>query len=152
MRVFYLAFILAVFAPPALAEDSTVEVQALYKAYQNIWLRNDNTVEEAIMGLLAPDAAVMPQAQPVLNTPEAIRAFWFPKGAGSTQITEYQQTVERTVVSGDTAYLYGGFSLQFEWDGKIAASTGTQLLVATKLDGVWKIQALIWNSIAQETN
>lgn len=140
-----IAFIIGL-APTALAQDSEADVRALYQEYRNIWLRNDATVKPGILGLLASDAAIMPQGSPVLGTPDAIKGFWFPEGQPSATITSYNQSVDKVFTSGELATLYGAFDLSFEWEGATTSTVGTQMMIARRIDGAWKIQSLIWTS------
>lgn len=140
-----IAFIIGL-APATFAQDAETGVRALYQAYRDVWLKNDDSVEAGIMGLLAPDAAIMPQGSPVLGTKEAIKGFWFPEGQPSATITSYNQTVEKVFTEGDLATLYGAFNLSFVWEGSSTSTQGTQMMIARRVDGDWKIQSLIWTS------
>ncbi|MBO6506254.1 MAG: nuclear transport factor 2 family protein [Kordiimonadaceae bacterium] len=149
MRHFVIAFCL-LFVPHSAYANPEADVRALYQEYRDIWLKNDATVEPGIMGLLAPDAAIMPQGSPVLSTREAIKGFWFPEGQASATITRYDQTVEKIFTEGDLATLYGAFDLSFVWEGATTSTAGTQMMIARRINGEWKIQSLIWTSTPVE--
>lgn len=143
------AFIIGL-SPSIFAQDAEAEVRALYQEYRDIWLKNDATVAPGILGLLAPDAAIMPQGSPVLGTMEAIKGFWFPEGQASATITSYDQTVEKVFTERDLAILYGAFELSFDWEGSTTSTAGTQMMIARRINGAWKIQSLIWTSTPVE--
>lgn len=133
-------------SPALFAQDAARDVRALYQEYRDIWLRNDDTVQADILGLLAPDAAIMPQGSPVLGTREAIKGFWFPEGQPTATITSYNQTIDKVFTDGELATLYGAFDLSFVWQGTTTKTAGTQMMLARRIDGTWKIQSLIWTS------
>ncbi|MFC4348724.1 YybH family protein [Kordiimonas lipolytica] len=146
MRLILSLWILLIFSAVPASADDRQEVVDLYESYRQIWLRNDSTVQPDIMALLTPRAAVMPQGMPLLGTHQQIRDFWFPADAPPTRVLAYDQSVERVEVSGGLAYLYGNFALSFKWDGETTSTQGTQMMVARRLGGDWKIEALIWTS------
>ena len=139
------AFIIGL-TPTLVAQDTETDVRALYQQYRDVWLKNDASVEAGIMGLLTPDAAIMPQGSPVLNTRAAIKGFWFPEGQAAATITSYNQTVEKIFTEADLATLYGAFDLSFVWEGTTTSTVGTQMMIARRIGGEWRIQSLIWTS------
>lgn len=146
MRLFLSLFICLISVSTPSGADDRQAVTDLYEQYRQIWLRNDRTVQSSIMELLTPRAAIMPQGMPILDDNQKIRDFWFPTDSRPTRVLAYDQSVARVEVAGGMAYLYGDFSLTFRWDGKTTSTRGTQMMVARRLGGEWKIEALIWTS------
>jgi len=77
---------------------------------------------------------------------DALADHWFPNGETFGTVDLFEVDVERIEVSGDIGYVYGRYRLRLTYgDNTSWSNEGNQLMVARRIDGEWKIDALIWN-------
>jgi uncharacterized protein (TIGR02246 family) len=147
-----LVTLLLTFVQPSIAATSDeAAVTRLYKSYGEAWLRNDDSVPAAVVGLFSSDAAILPHhGDPIVTPRTAIADHWFPGGEVFGTVERYEQHVSRVEVHGDLAYVFGRFALAFTFEGKQTQSEGNQLMVARRDAGEWKIAALTWNDPPQQ--
>lgn len=146
LRIVLVAILVTTVSACAAEDHGVAEVGALYNEYRLAWLRNDETVPDAVVSLFAEDGTLMPHhGDPMVNGRDAIASHWFPDGQVFGTVDEFTQDVSKVEVSGGLGYVYGRFSLTFTFNGQTRSAEGNQLMVARKEGREWKIVALIWN-------
>lgn len=127
-------------------EASARDVAQLYEDYRLAWLSNDASTPTAVLSLFAEDASLLPHhGDPIISGRDAIASHWFPEGQLFGRVDRFDAVVHKSEASGDVGYVYGRFELDFSFDGVTTRAAGNQLLVARRIDGAWRIVALIWS-------
>ncbi len=148
LAALFLAAAVAGGGPPGLSPAETARIREVHGAYRAAWLAND---EARVLALFTADAVLLPHhgVEPVVGE-AAIRAFWFPKGAAPTTVTELEQPIDEIGGSCDVAYIRG--HSRVAWitglgkDAKAASNAGTFLtLLRRQPDGSWKITHQMWD-------
>ena len=130
-------------APP----DTRAADEAAVHAQDEKWLAAINRHDlDATVSFYAPDAVILPPAGPMLDTPQSIRDSW--ASALASDLTMSVQTT-KTEVSGNTAWVYGSYTLTIKnaQGGPNLEFTGRFVDVWRKQpDGAWKCAIDMSNS------
>jgi len=127
----------------ALSVDEQAVV-ALYAAYHDTWMPNDESVPDAVIGLFAEDGAILPHhGDPIVSGRNNIRNHWFPDNQISGTVDVFSNTLERVEVAGALGYVYGRFYLEITYQGEITRFESNQMMIARKQSDLWKIVAVI---------
>jgi len=126
---------------PALSAADRQAIAEQMEAYRKAWLDGD---APRILALFAEDAVFMPHhgLDPVVGR-EALRAFWWPPGAGVTQIVRFD--VETRAIEGTPDLIYAWGRQRLEWTTKDDKglrrfrTQGNHLTVFRRTAEGWKI-------------
>ncbi|NNE40424.1 MAG: nuclear transport factor 2 family protein [Marinicaulis sp.] len=133
-----------------LTEGDEAAVRAAAVEYVDAWLAND---EARVMDLLHEDAVLMPaRGATPLDTPEAIRAFWFPKDGPTFEITAFSHEISGVEGCDDIAVVRGRQKeLDFSFGDDRYRNLGANFVtVYRKRDSEWRIQWRTWNDVGTE--
>lgn len=127
-------------------EDSAAV--AAIAACEEQWLRAFHAADvDALVGLHAGDAVLMPDGEPIVSGSEAIRA-WFEAGF-AREVTRQTIDNDEIVVSGGWAFMRGHWTLTIapRGGGPARRLQGKHLVIWQRQDdGSWKVARDIWNS------
>lgn len=131
----------ALSAQATLGDSDRKAIAAQIETYRRAWLAGDPS---RILSLFTEDAVFMPHhgLEPVVGL-EALRAFWWPPGAGVTRIARFDLETRAIEGSADLAYAWGRQVL--EWTTKDAKgqtrfrTRGNHLTVLRRTADGWKI-------------
>ena len=131
------------------AADSAA-LRALDQAYVDAWLADDTA---GVMATLTPDAILMPAGARPLATPEAIRAFWWPRDGSRTQVTAYNTTIDEIAGTPHLAYVRGTGRLSFVYQKDTlrleqTSRSMTFTVLTRAADGRWRIHRRAWGPMA----
>jgi ketosteroid isomerase-like protein len=95
----------------------------------------------------------MPAGVRPLETPEAIREFWWPRDGSRTRVTGYTTTIEEIGGTQDLAYMRGTGELSFVYEKDTLRLEPTNrnmtlTLLARSADGRWRIRRRMWGPMA----
>ena len=130
----------------ALTAADSIALRAVDQAYVEAWLADDTA---AVLATLTPDAVLMPAGVRPLDTPQAIRDFWWPRDGSRTRVTQYTTTIDEIVGTQHLAYLRGTGRLSFTYqkDTLHVEQTNqnmTLTVLARTTDGRWRIRSRMW--------
>ena len=118
------------------------QIKAVNGAFMDAFKRGDAA---GVAANYTPEARLLPPDSPVLNGPEAIRAFW--QGAMNMGIKQAQLETVDVDSRGDLAYEIGRYTLSIEPpSGQKTTAAGKYLVVWRKSNGSWKLHVDIWNA------
>jgi ketosteroid isomerase-like protein len=136
-------------ARAALSESDLRAVRALDSAYVASWLRDDTA---GVMRTLSAEAVLMPVGRHPLDTPDAIRTFWWPADGSHTRILGFQRTIDEIAGEGDIAWVRGRDTLSFSYDkgsthSKLTILSMTFAVVRRQPDASWRISRMMWGTL-----
>lgn len=126
--------------------DDERSVRLVDSTYVSAWLRDDTT---AVMGTLASDVVLMPAGQRPLESPNAVRAFWWPTDGSHTKILTFKRTIDEINGEGNVAWVRGTDTLTYSFDkGQTHSQLGSRSMTLAiwrrQPDGSWRISRMMW--------
>ncbi len=131
-------------ARPGAADATGMQaVTQVIDSYLDAYRRND---ADAIAGLYANDAVLLPPGHPLVRGRDDIRAYW-KRGMESG----FAMDTVRIEVAPGSGYVVGRYYVPPNGDDD--AETGKFVIALRRdADGVWRITADIWNADADDDN
>jgi serine beta-lactamase-like protein LACTB len=129
------------FGIEAPAEEEEERIKDAARAFSAAYVREDLDV---MMQYYTEDAAIFPTQGDILDTREAIAAYWtVPEG---TDILHHASMPEDIRITGNTAYDYGYYEGRLRRNGEETGFEGKYVIVWEKgEDGQWRMKLDIWN-------
>lgn len=98
----------------------------------------------AALALLTPDAVVLESGG--FETRAEYRSHHLPSDIAFARAVRSERRPERVVVRDDVAWVAMTSTAQGEYRGRAVNSAGAELMVLTRTEGGWKINAIHWSS------
>ena len=150
-RIAPLCFLLlAACAAPADAPDPDEDlrqIEAQARALSEAYMAGDI---DALVAIYTEDGVAIPGNRDFVQGHEALARLWsLPEGR---DILHHETRATKLVVDGDHAYDYGYFEGRAAQDGEPLNPFGGAYVIVWERgdDGVWRIDADMWNSLPQE--
>ncbi|WP_417455757.1 YybH family protein [Kordiimonas sp.] len=125
------------------AEKAAIQAQAV--AFSHAYVAGDT---DTLMAIYAPDASIVPTNRPILRGTDNIRAYWAPHDGAKWHPVDHKTTTTELTIHGDVATDIGYFEgVSADMEGNTRAFRGAYLITWRKIDGVWRMQHDMWNSL-----
>jgi uncharacterized protein (TIGR02246 family) len=127
--------------------DRATEPEAI-RALDTSWVAAGQSKSvDAWVAFYADDAAVLPPNEPIATSREAIRKSVSDLLTLPGLSIDWKPTKIEVARSGELAYLYGAYRLEWDGSGKRATDSGKNVEIWKKQsDGRWKCIVDSWNS------
>lgn len=127
--------------PPGPTPGDIQAIAGQIEAYRKAWLDGD---PKRVLAMFTEDAVFLPHhgLEPVVGR-EALRAFWWPPGAGVTTIVRFD--LETSAIEGTSDLIYAWGRQRLEWTTKDdkgvtrSRTQGNHLTVFRRTAEGWKI-------------
>ena len=132
-----------------LTDEDRDAIRALDAAFVRGWLEDD---VDAVLGVFARDAVLLPPGSNPVQGISAIRKYWFPDDGSRTRIDSFDRHIEEIGGTRALAFLRGTASLAwtYEKDGRKTsqASRSVDLFLLTRdPSGNWRVIRQMWTAL-----
>jgi uncharacterized protein (TIGR02246 family) len=134
--------------PSGLSATDVDAIRRTCEGFRDAWLRNDAA---GVMRLLTADVVIMPHhgVRPREGA-QAVRAFWWPKGATPATVTRFEHEHDEIGGDGSFAFVRGRATIEYTWapaqELRLFRNVGTTLTLLRRVEsGEWLISHRMWD-------